>query len=91
MMRQCHSNTCPVGIATQDKELRKKFTGKVEYIENFLMFVAEEVREYLAALGFRTLDEAVGRSDLLHMNKAIEFYKAKNFDFSKILHTVSGK
>ncbi len=55
------------------------------------MFVAEEVREYLAALGFRTLDEAVGRSDLLHMNKAIEFYKAKNFDFSKILHTVSGK
>lgn len=91
MMRQCHSNTCPVGIATQDKELRKKFTGKPEYVENFLMFAAEEVREYLAALGLRTLDEAIGRSDLLQVNKAIEFYKAKNLDFSKILQTVSGK
>ena len=91
MMRQCHSNTCPVGIATQDADLRKKFTGKPEYVENFLMFVAEEVREYLAALGLRTLDEAIGRSDLLQVNKAIEFYKAKNLDFSKILQTVSGK
>ncbi len=91
MMRQCHSNTCPVGIATQDAELRKKFTGKPEYVENFLMFVAEEVREYLAILGFRTLDEAIGRSDLLKVNKAIEFYKTKNLDFSKILQSVSGK
>ena len=90
MMRQCHSNTCPVGIATQDENLRKKFTGKPEYVENFLMFVAEEVRQYLAQLGFRTLDEAIGRSDLLQMNKALEFYKTKNLDFSKILKTVKG-
>lgn len=90
MMRQCHSNTCPVGIATQDAELRKRFTGKPEYVENFLMFIAEEVREYLAMLGLRSLDEAVGRSDLLKMNKAVDFYKTKNLDFSKILQTVSG-
>ena len=90
MMRQCHSNTCPVGIATQDEGLRKRFTGKPEYVENFLMFVAEEVRQYLAQLGFRTLDEAIGRSDLLQMNKALEFYKTKNLDFSKILKTVKG-
>ena len=90
MMRQCHSNTCPVGIATQDENLRKKFTGKPEYVENFLIFVAEEVRQYLAQLGFRTLDEAIGRSDLLQMNKALEFYKTKNLDFSKILKTVKG-
>ncbi len=91
MMRQCHSNTCPVGIATQDKELRKKFTGKAEYIENFLIFIAEEVREYLAILGLKSLDEAIGRSDLLKVNKAIEFYKAKNLDFSKILQNISEK
>lgn len=91
MMRQCHSNTCPVGVATQDKDLRKKFDGKAEYIENFLLFVAEEVREYLAELGLRSLDEAIGRTDLLQMNKAIEFYKAKNLDFSKILRRVSGE
>ena len=84
IMRKCHSNTCPVGIATQDHELRKCFTGKPEYIENFLIFVAEEIREYLAELGFRSLDEIIGRCDFLETNKAIEFWKTKNIDFSKI-------
>ena len=84
IMRKCHSNTCPVGIATQDTELRKRFAGKPEYIENFLFFIAEETREYLAELGFRTLDEVIGRSDLLETNRAIEFWKTKNLDFSKI-------
>jgi glutamate synthase domain-containing protein 2/glutamate synthase domain-containing protein 3 len=84
MMRKCHSNTCPVGVATQDPELRKFFQGKPEHIQNFLTFIAEEVREYLAQLGFKTLDEAIGRSDLLEFNDAIEFWKAKNLDFSRI-------
>ena len=84
MMRKCHSNTCPVGVATQDPELRKFFQGKPEHIQNFLTFIAEEVREYLAQLGFRTLDEAIGRSDLLECNDAIEFWKTKNLDFSRI-------
>ena len=88
MMRKCHDNSCPFGVATQDPELRKCFKGKPEYIENFLHFVAEEVREYLAKLGLRSLDEAIGRSDLLQVNKAIDFYKARNLDFSKILETV---
>ena len=90
MMRKCHENSCPVGVATQDPELRKRFAGKPEYIENFLRFVAQEVRELLAKLGLRSLDEAVGRSDLLRMNRAIEFYKARNLDFSKILQPVTG-
>jgi glutamate synthase domain-containing protein 2/glutamate synthase domain-containing protein 3 len=84
MMRKCHSNTCPVGVATQDPELRKRFKGKPEHVVNFMMFIAEEVRERLAALGFRTLDEAVGRSDMLEMNDAIDFWKARNLDFSKL-------
>ena len=67
MMRVCHLNTCPVGIATQDPELRKKFTGKPEFVENFFRFVAEEVRELMAELGFRTIDEMVGRVDRLEM------------------------
>jgi glutamate synthase (NADPH/NADH) large chain len=90
MMRKCHDNSCPFGVATQDPELRKCFKGKPEYIENFLRFIAEEVREYLAKLGLRSIDEAVGRSDLLKINKAIEFYKARNLDFSKILHPIQG-
>jgi glutamate synthase (NADPH/NADH) large chain len=65
MMRVCHLDTCPVGIATQNPELRKRFTGTPEFVENFFEFIAEEVREYLAALGLRTLEEAVGRVDLL--------------------------
>ena len=84
MMRKCHSNTCPVGVATQDPELRKLFRGKPEHVQNFLLFIAEEVREYLAMLGFRTLEEAVGRADMLEYNEAINFWKAKNLDFSKI-------
>ncbi len=91
MMRKCHDNSCPAGIATQDPELRRRFSGKPEYIENFLRFVAEEVRENLAKLGLRSLDEAIGRSDLLKMNKAVNFYKSKNLDFSKIFETVNGK
>jgi len=84
MMRKCHSNTCPVGVATQDPELRKFFTGKPEYVQNFLMFIAEETREYLAKLGLKSIDEAVGRSEFLDINGAINFWKTKNLDFSKI-------
>ncbi len=90
MMRKCHDNTCPVGVATQDPELRKYFRGKPEYIENFLMFVAEEVRVYLAELGISKLDDAVGRTDLLEVNDAIDFWKAQNLDFSKIFAEVGG-
>ena len=90
MDRKCHSNTCPMGIATQDAELRRRFAGKPEYVENFLFFVADEVREILAGLGLRSLDEACGRSDLLEKDDAIGFYKARNLDFSKIFETVEG-
>src|SRR5208337_3047583 len=71
MMRVCHLNTCPVGIATQDPELRKKFEGKPEHVVNFMMFIAQEVREYMAQLGFRTLDEMVGRVECLDASEAI--------------------
>ena len=84
MMRQCHSNTCPAGIATQDPELRKRFAGKPEYIINFLRFVAQDVREGLAALGLRSLDEAVGRSDLLRFDEALAYAKTQHLDFSAI-------
>jgi len=85
MMRQCHSNTCPMGVATQDPELRKHFAGKPEYIINFLRFIAAEVREYLAQLGLHSLEEACGRSDLLETDHAIDFYKTQNLDFSLLL------
>jgi glutamate synthase domain-containing protein 3 len=85
MMRKCHRNTCPVGVATQDPELRKRFAGKPEYVVNFMRMVAAEVREHLAALGFRTLDEAVGRTDCLEMNAAVAFWKAKGLDYARIL------
>ncbi len=88
MMRQCHSNTCPVGVATQDPELRKRFKGKPEHVVNYMMFVAEEVRRLLARLGFRSIDEAVGRSDMLEMNDAIEFWKTRRLDFSRIFERV---
>lgn len=91
MMRKCHSNTCPVGVATQDPELRKCFTGKPEYIQNFLMFIAEEVRGYLAQLGFRKLEDIIGKSELLDVNHAIGFWKTKNLDFSKIFMNVNDK
>ncbi len=90
MMRQCHSNTCPVGVATQDPELRKNFSGRPEYIENFLRFLAREVREELARLGLRSLREACGRSDLLENNPAVNPEKARKLDFSKLFERISG-
>ncbi len=86
MMRKCQSNMCPVGVATQDPGLRKLFKGKPEYLENFFRFIAEEVREYMAQLGFRKMDDLIGRSDMLQMNKAIDFWKAKGLDFSRIFY-----
>ncbi|MHB8490906.1 MAG: glutamate synthase large subunit [Solirubrobacteraceae bacterium] len=88
MMRACHLNTCPVGIATQDPELRKRFEGTPEHVVNFFFFVAEEVRELLAGLGLRSLDEAIGRVDLLGRESAIEHWKAKGVDLSHILRPV---
>jgi len=85
MMRVCHLDTCPVGIATQNPELRKRFTGTPEFVENFFEFIAEEVREYLAALGLRSLHEAVGRVDLLDTVEAVDHYKAKGLDLGPIL------
>ena len=90
MMRQCHSNTCPMGVATQDPELRKNFAGKPEYIINFLRFIAEEVREYLAQLGLHSLDEACGRNDLLEIDHALDFYKTEHLDFSAVFKPVKG-
>ncbi|MFA7405651.1 MAG: glutamate synthase large subunit [Pelobacteraceae bacterium] len=86
MMRVCHSNTCPTGVATQDPKLRKNFSGKPEYVVNFMRFVAQELREIMAQLGFRTLNEMVGRCDVLEANKAIDHWKAQGLDFSNILH-----
>jgi glutamate synthase (NADPH/NADH) large chain len=86
MMRVCHLDTCPVGIATQNPELRKKFSGKPEFVVNFFEFVAEEVRELLAQLGFRTLAEAVGHAEMLDTRKAIEHWKASGLDLTPILH-----
>jgi glutamate synthase (NADPH/NADH) large chain len=86
MMRKCHLNTCPVGIATQDPRLRKKFSGKPEYVVNFMRFVARDVREQMAELGFRTIDEMVGRSDLLETNEALGHWKSGHLDFSKIFY-----
>ncbi len=85
MMRKCHLNTCPVGVATQDEALRKKFNGKPEHVINFFTFIAEDVREWLAKLGVRSLDELVGRTDLLEMNDAIRHWKSKGLDYSKLL------
>jgi glutamate synthase (ferredoxin) len=86
MMRVCHSNTCPTGVATQDPKLRKNFTGKPEYVVNFMRFVAQELREIMAQLGFRTLNEMVGRCDVLEANKAINHWKLQGIDLSNILH-----
>ncbi|KIF80329.1 glutamate synthase-related protein [Noviherbaspirillum autotrophicum] len=86
MMRKCHLNTCPVGVATQDPVLRAKFSGKPEYVVNYFFFVAEEVRQIMAQLGIRTFNELVGRADLLDKSKAISHWKAKGLDFSKIFH-----
>ncbi|MBO52840.1 MAG: glutamate synthase large subunit [Planctomycetaceae bacterium] len=85
MMRKCHLNTCPVGIATQDPELRKKFNGKPEHVVNYLFMVAEEAREIMASLGFRTINEMVGRVDVLSVNDAIDHWKAQGIDLSLVL------
>nr|WP_317496178.1 glutamate synthase large subunit [Haloechinothrix sp. LS1_15] len=86
MMRVCHLDTCPVGVATQNPKLREKFTGKADYVVNFFEFVAQEVREYLAALGFRSLDEAIGHAEMLDTRRAEEHWKAQGLDLSSILH-----
>ena len=88
MMRKCHLNTCPVGVATQDPELRAKFSGKPEYVVNYFFFVAEEVRQIMAQLGLRTYDEMIGRVDLLDKSHAISHWKAKGLDFSSLFHQV---
>ncbi|MBL30417.1 MAG: glutamate synthase large subunit [Flavobacteriaceae bacterium] len=85
MMRACHLNTCPVGIATQDPKLRKNFKGKPEHVVNYMYYVAQELREIMSELGFRSIDEMVGQSQKLNMKKAINHYKAKGIDLSKIL------
>jgi glutamate synthase (NADPH/NADH) large chain len=86
MMRKCHLNTCPVGVATQDPVLRKRFTGQPEHVINYFFFVAEELREIMARLGFRTLNEMIGRVDRLDMRHAIDHWKAGGVDLSKLLH-----
>ncbi|MFW6273567.1 MAG: glutamate synthase large subunit [Halanaerobium sp.] len=91
MMRVCNKNTCPVGVATQDPELRKKFKGKAEHVVNFMRFMAENLREEMAALGFRTVDEMVGRVDKLKRERAFDHWKAKGLDYSAILHQPQAK
>ncbi|MBX5486745.1 glutamate synthase large subunit [Mycolicibacterium hassiacum] len=86
MMRVCHLDTCPVGVATQNPELRKRFTGKPEFVENFFMFIAEEVRELMAELGFRTFNEMVGQVGVLDTTRAAEYWKAHKLDLTPILH-----
>jgi glutamate synthase (NADPH) large chain len=86
MMRKCHLNTCPVGVATQDPALRQKFTGQPEHVVNYFFFVAEELRELMAQLGIRRFDDLIGRSDLLDMRKGIAHWKAKGLDYSRIFH-----
>ncbi|MFK2818543.1 glutamate synthase large subunit [Flavobacteriaceae sp. LMIT009] len=86
MMRKCHLNTCPVGVATQDKELRKNFKGTPEHVINFFYYIAEELRGIMAQLGFRTVDEMIGQTHKINANKAIKHYKAKGLDLSNILH-----
>ncbi|MBK1644986.1 glutamate synthase large subunit [Thiocapsa imhoffii] len=85
MMRKCHLNTCPVGVATQDPELRRRFTGQPEHVINFFFFIAEEVRQLMAQLGFRTMNEMIGHSERLELRHAIEHWKARGLDFSRLL------
>ncbi len=87
MMRVCHLNTCPVGVATQDPRLRARFTGKPEHVINFMKFIAEDARELMAQLGFRTIEEMVGRVDRLEARQAVQHWKAKGLDFSNILYS----
>ena len=89
MMRKCHLNTCPVGVATQDPVLRKKFTGQPEHVVNFFFFIAEELRELMAAIGVAKFDDLIGRSDLLDMKAGIDHWKIHGLDFSKVFHQVN--
>jgi glutamate synthase (NADPH/NADH) large chain len=91
MMRVCHLDTCPVGVATQNPVLRERFSGQPEFVETFFEYVAEEVREILASLGFRTLDEAVGQVELLDIDRAVEHWKAVGLDLTPILHVPDGE
>jgi glutamate synthase (NADPH/NADH) large chain len=91
MMRKCHLNTCPVGVATQDPVLRKRFTGQPEHVINYFFFVAEELREIMAQLGFRTLGEMIGRVDRLDMKRALDHWKAGGVDLSKLLYVAPAK
>jgi glutamate synthase (NADPH/NADH) large chain len=86
MMRKCHLNTCPVGVATQDPVLRARFSGKPEHVVNYFFFVAEEVREWMAQIGIRRFDDLIGRADLLDMQKGVDHWKAKGLDFSRIFY-----
>ncbi|MEQ1637415.1 MAG: glutamate synthase large subunit [Methylococcales bacterium] len=86
MMRKCHLNTCPVGVATQDPELRKRFTGQPEHVVNYFFLVAEDVRQWMAKLGFRTINEMIGRSDILNMQPALSHWKTQGLDFSRIFY-----
>ncbi|MGL6040044.1 MAG: glutamate synthase-related protein, partial [Deefgea sp.] len=89
MMRKCHLNTCPVGVATQDPVLRQRFTGQPEHVVNYFFFVAEEARQIMAEMGVRTIDELIGRSDLLDKQKGLEHWKTQGLDFSKVFHQVA--
>ena len=84
MMRKCHLNTCPVGVATQDPVLRKRFRGQPEHVINFFFFVAEEVRELMAAMGYRTFNEMIGQMQMLDRRQVVEHWKAKGLDFSRL-------
>lgn len=88
MMRVCHLNTCPVGVATQDPHLRAKFAGKPEHVVNFMRFIAEEVREWMSRLGFRTVEEMVGRTDKVSMKEALDFHKTRGLDLKPIFHQI---
>ena len=90
MMRKCHSNTCPVGVATQDPKLREHFRGHADYVVNYFRFLAQEVREYLAEMGFKSLDEIIGRTDLIDIKKTAEGSKAALLDFSRMLYKEEG-
>ncbi len=91
MMRVCHLDTCPVGVATQNPQLRSRFTGQVEHLVNFFRFIAEDVRKYLAQLGYRTLDEAIGQSQRLHTDTAVAHWKSKGLDLSPIFRKIEDK
>src|SRR4029450_12279396 len=91
MMRVCHLNTCPVGVATQDPVLRKQFNGKPEYVVNYFRMIAEEVREWMSKLGFRSVNEMIGRIDRLDIKKAVDHWKARKLDLSPVLQMPKAK